>query len=181
MTPDAISPPYVLVIVLLLVSGVMKVLRPRATAQAMLTAGLPGDGRGRPIGVGVVEIVVAGLGRAGARRGGRRRPRGGLPCFAAFLAYVLRTHPDAGSCGCAGATAVPPSRLHLSLDLLAAASRSAYASTGDPARRLAHRAGTRAIPIRAGLAWRAGSTVVAVTRGARRLARVGSAVGWAAT
>ena len=39
--------------------------------------------------------------------------------FAGFLGYVLRVHPEAGSCGCAGPTPVPPSRLHLVLNVLA--------------------------------------------------------------
>ena len=40
--------------------------------------------------------------------------------FAGYLGYLLVAKPDAGSCGCAGPTPVPPSRLHLALDLIAA-------------------------------------------------------------
>jgi len=164
VTPDAIAPPYVLVVVLLLVSGVMKVLRPRATAQAMLDAGLPGSTGGARC-VGVVEIVVAGWAFAAPGVGGAAALAGIYLCFAAFLGYVLRTHPDAGSCGCAGATAVPPSRLHLTFDLLAAAFAIAYASTGGAA--LAAWIGDlgfAAIPIVAGLVVAGWLVVVAVTQ-----------------
>jgi hypothetical protein len=50
--------------------------------------------------------------------------------FAAFLGYVLRVHPEAGSCGCAGPTPVPPNRLHLVLNLMAASAGVALAVTG---------------------------------------------------
>jgi len=164
VTPDAIAPPYALVIVLLLVSGVLKVLRPRATAQAMLDGGLPGSTTAARC-VGVVEIVVAGWALAAPGAGGAAALAVVYLCFAAFLGYVLRTHPDAGSCGCAGATAVPPSRLHLTLDLLAAAIAIAYASTGGPAVGAWTRdLGFGAIPIAAGLAVAGWLVVVAVTQ-----------------
>jgi hypothetical protein len=52
--------------------------------------------------------------------------------FAGFLAYVLTTHPDTGSCGCAGAKAVPPSLLHLTLDLGAGVVGLGYAALSGP-------------------------------------------------
>jgi hypothetical protein len=52
--------------------------------------------------------------------------------FAAFLGYVLVAHPEAGSCGCAGPTPVPPSRLHLGLNVVAAVASFAYAATVAP-------------------------------------------------
>jgi len=84
--------------------------------------------------------------------------------FAAFLAYVLRAHPDAGSCGCAGSTAVPPSRLHLTLDLLAAVAAIGYAATGGAALGpWLTGLGPAAVPVLAGLALAGWLAVVAVT------------------
>jgi hypothetical protein len=45
---------------------------------------------------------------------------------------VLTTHPDAGSCGCAGAKAVPPSLLHLTLDIGAGVVGFGYAAASGP-------------------------------------------------
>ncbi len=130
MTPDAIAPLVLLAAGLLVVAGAVKVARPRATGQALVDAGLPGsDALGRA--VGAVEIAVGGASLV--------LPVGALAlaaayaAFAAFLWYVLRTRPDAGSCGCAGAKAVPPSRLHLALNVLAAGAGLAYVSVGGPA------------------------------------------------
>jgi hypothetical protein len=53
--------------------------------------------------------------------------------FALFLAYVLVARPDAGSCGCAGPTPVPPSRLHATLNVVAAIAAFGYATTTAPA------------------------------------------------
>jgi hypothetical protein len=52
--------------------------------------------------------------------------------FAGFLGYVLRVYPESGSCGCAGPTPVPPSRLHLVLNVLAGVAALAYAFTPAP-------------------------------------------------
>jgi hypothetical protein len=52
--------------------------------------------------------------------------------FAGFVGFVLRTHPTAGSCGCAGSKAVPPSLLHLGLDVVAAAAGLSYLAQRGP-------------------------------------------------
>jgi Methylamine utilisation protein MauE len=132
VTPDTIAPPFFLAAALLIVSGALKVVRPRATAQAMLDVGLPGSvavGRG----LGALEVAVAAWAIVAPRRGGAVALAVAYLAFATFLGYVLRRHPDAGSCGCAGAKAVPPSRLHLTLDLVAAVSGVAYAVVAGPA------------------------------------------------
>jgi Methylamine utilisation protein MauE len=126
VTADALAPICFLAAGLLVVAGAVKEVRPRATAQALLDAGLPGStaiARGvgaAEIGVGVWAIVAPAAGGALAL--------GALYLvFAGFLGYVLRAHPDVGSCGCAGPTPVPPSRLHLVLNLVAGLAGVAYA------------------------------------------------------
>ncbi|MGE5226266.1 MAG: MauE/DoxX family redox-associated membrane protein [Planctomycetaceae bacterium] len=129
MTPDAIAPLVLLAAGLLVLAGAAKVIRPRATGQALLDAGLPGsDALGRVVGgveiaAGVVALILpAGTLVLAAAYG----------VFAGFLGHVLRMRPDAGSCGCAGAKAVPPSRLHLALNVVAATGGLAYVLSGAP-------------------------------------------------
>ena len=126
MTADALAPLCFLAAGLLVVAGVVKLVRPRATAQALLDAGLPGS---TPLArtIGAVETGVGVWALVAPAAGGAAALGVLYLAFGAFLAYVLRAHPDAGSCGCAGPTPVPPSRLHLVLNLLAGASGLAYA------------------------------------------------------
>jgi hypothetical protein len=131
VTPDAIAPPFFLVAALLAVSGALKVVRPRATAQAMLDAGLPGS-VSVARGLGSAEVAVATWAILAPAAGGASALSFSYLGFAGFLAYVLKTHPDAGSCGCAGSKAVPPSFLHLTLDLGAGFLALGYAAASGP-------------------------------------------------
>src|SRR5256885_5113714 len=119
VTPDTIAPLFFLATSLLLVSGVLKLDRPRATAQALLDAGLPGS-RAVARGLGAGECAAAAFAAAAPARGGALALAIVYLAFAGFVSYVLRTHPTAGSCGCAGSKAVPPSLLHLGLDVIPA-------------------------------------------------------------
>ncbi|MGZ4149679.1 MAG: MauE/DoxX family redox-associated membrane protein, partial [Actinomycetota bacterium] len=131
MTPDAYAPAFLLAAGLLVVAGAVKMAAPRATAQAILDAGLPGsDAVSRCL--GAVEVGAGLWALFAPAAGGAAALAAVYLGFAAFLAYVLRTHPDAGSCGCAGAKAVPPSRLHLALNVLAAVTGVAYVVIGGP-------------------------------------------------
>jgi hypothetical protein len=131
VTPDALAPLFILAAALLVAAGVVKLVRPRPTAQAMADADLPAsDGLARVVGGAEVVVglwalttggVVASLALATI-----------YLVFAGFLAFVLRAHPDAGSCGCAGAKAVPPSLLHLVLNLVATGVGVAYAVVDGP-------------------------------------------------
>jgi hypothetical protein len=163
VTPDTLAPPFFLAAGLLVLAGAVKVVSPDATAQAIIDAGLPGS---RPLAriVGIVEIAV-GVGASFAPAAGGAIACGALYLgFAGFLGYVLLAHPDAGSCGCAGPTPVPPSRLHLTLDLLAGLVAIAYAFT--VARSLAawvETLGWGAVPVMLGVALAGWLAVVAVT------------------
>ena len=78
MTPDALAPLVFLAAALLVLAGGVKLVRPRATAQAMLDAGLPGS-RAVARGIGAVEIARA-PGRLPRRpQGARVALGGGLP------------------------------------------------------------------------------------------------------
>jgi hypothetical protein len=132
VTPDAIAAPFFLAASLLLVSGGVKVARPRATAQAMRDVSLP-ESRAVARGLGALELGTAAWAILAPAAGGALALAIAYLGFAAFLGFVLRMHPDAGSCGCAGAKAVPPSRIHLMLDLAAAVAALAFASARGPA------------------------------------------------
>ena len=163
MTPDAIAPLCFLAAGLLVVAGVAKLVRPRATAQAMVDAGLPGsDLLAR--GVGLAEVTAGTWALVAPATGGAVALAVVYLAFAGFLGYVLRTHPDAGSCGCAGAKAVPPSLLHMGLDLVAAGSAIAYALAGGPGAATWLRSlGWGAVPVAAGLGLAGWLAVVVVT------------------
>jgi uncharacterized membrane protein len=163
VTPDAIAPPFYLAAALLLLAGGVKLVTPRASAQALLDAGLPGS-RALARGVGAAEVLV-GLWALSAPGTGGAVALGLLYLvFAVFLAYVLRTHPDAGSCGCAGPTPVPPSLLHLTLNAIAALAGLAYAATSAPdAREWLASLGWGAVPVMGGLALAGWLAIVAVT------------------
>jgi hypothetical protein len=123
---DALAPICFLAGGLVAVSGAVKQLQPRATAQSMLDAGLPGS---IPLAraIGVIEILVGIWALAAPAGGGALALATLYASLSVFLAYVLREHPDAGSCGCAGPTPVPPSRVHLALDVVVAVSALVFA------------------------------------------------------
>ena len=154
VTPDTVAPLYFLAASLLLVSGVLKLVGPRATAQAMLDAGLPGS-RAVARGLGAGECAAAAFAAAAPARGGALALAIVYLAFAGFVGYVLRTHPTAGSCGCAGSKAVPPSLLHLALDVAAAATGLLYlVARGPSATAWFVALGWGSVPVIAGLALR---------------------------
>ena len=165
MTPDTLAPPFFLAAGLLVLAGAVKVVAPDATAQAIIDADLPGSRSVARL-VGLVEIAI-GIWASVAPAAGGAIACGALYLgFAGFLGYVLVVHPDAGSCGCAGPTPVPPSRLHLTLDTLAGLVAFAYAFTVAPS--LAtwlDTLGWGAVPVTLGVALAGWLAVVAVTVG----------------
>ena len=126
-----LAPLFFLAAGLLVLAGATKILRPDPTAQALLDAGLPGT-LGAARGVGVVEVVVGAFACLAPAAGGAVALGALYLIFAGYLGFLLLARPDAGSCGCAGATPVPPSLLHLILNLLAGAAGFAYATTSAP-------------------------------------------------
>jgi hypothetical protein len=163
VTPDTLAPPFFLAAGLLALAGGVKVITPDATAQALLDAGLPGS-RTVARGVGTVEIATAIWALILPAAGGAIACGALYLGFAAFLGYVLWAHPEAGSCGCAGPTPVPPSRLHLTLNVLAGIVSFAYLFTAAPSvATWLGSLGWAAAPVLAGLALAGWLAVVAVT------------------
>ncbi|HEX3300610.1 MAG TPA: MauE/DoxX family redox-associated membrane protein [Actinomycetota bacterium] len=163
MTPDVLAPVFFLAAGLLVLAGATKILRPDPTAQALLDAGLPGS-LGAARGVGVVEIAVGVWACAAPAAGGAVALGALYVLFAGYLGFLLVARPDAGSCGCAGPTPVPPSRLHLALNVVATAAGFAYALTHAPTLGAwVASLGWAAVPIVLGLLVAGWLAVVAVT------------------
>lgn len=160
-----LAPVFFLAAGLLVLAGATKVLRPDPTAQALLDAGLPGT-LGAARAVGVVEIVVGGWACVAPAAGGAIALGALYVVFAGYLGFLLVARPDTRSCGCAGPTAVPPSRLHLALNVMAGAAGFAYATTEAPTLGAwVTGLGWSAVPIILGLVVAGWLAVVAVTLG----------------
>jgi hypothetical protein len=163
VTLDALAPPFFLAAGLLILSGAVKVVTPDATAQALLDAGLPGTRR-RARALGIAEVGTGIWALAAPASGGAIACGLLYLAFAAFLGYVLSAHPEAGSCGCAGPTPVPPSRLHLGLNAIAAAASFAFATTVAPeVSTWLGSLGSAALPVLFGLAVGGWLAVIVVT------------------
>ena len=126
-----LAPVFFLAAGLLVLAGATKVLRPDPTAQALLDAGLPGT-LGAARGVGVAEVIVGVWACVAPVADGAVALGVLYLVFACYLGFLLVARPDAGSCGCAGPTPIPPSRLHLVLNVVAGAAGIAYAATDAP-------------------------------------------------
>lgn len=115
----ALAGPYFMFATLLVISGLPKLTNPVSTARALEAIGLPAS---RSLGrsVGVAEIIVG----FGVMAVGGPIMAGALAVlyagFAGFIVVALRS-TKVRSCGCFGGDDTPPSRLHLGIDVAAAA------------------------------------------------------------
>jgi hypothetical protein len=163
VTPDTLAPVFFLAAGLSILAGTVKVTRPDPAAQAMLDAGLPGT----PVWartVGVVEISVGVWAWVRPAAGGAVALGVLYLVFAGYLGYLLVAKPEAGSCGCAGPTPVPPSRLHLTIDLIAAGASFGYAAVDGPSLiAWIDGLGWAAVPVAFGLVLAGWLAVIAVT------------------
>jgi len=163
VTPDTLAPVFFLAAGLSILAGTVKVARPDPAAQAMLDAGLPGTPRWARV-VGAVEIGVGAWAWVRPAAGGAVALGVLYLVFAGYLGYLLVARPDAGSCGCAGPTPVPPSRLHLALDLVATGAAFGYAAAGGQSLLTwIDGLGWAAIPLGLGLVLAGWLAVIAVT------------------
>jgi hypothetical protein len=113
---------------ILVVSGLAKVRSPRPTAAALFAIGVPVTGWIVRV-LAALEIVLGGVAIL--------RPTPGV-ALAVGAAYVLFAgaaslflwSPRVRSCGCMGDRAIPPSVLHVVMNLVAAAFAAAAALTG---------------------------------------------------
>jgi hypothetical protein len=129
VTASPVTGPYLAAVVLLGGAGVAKAARPYDTARALRVAGIRAD-RGLVRLGALAELTVAAVALAwpGTVTGGLV-----AACylgFSGFLVVALRRRWPISSCGCFGRPDVPPTRLHLVLDLAAAAAATWWAA--DP-------------------------------------------------
>jgi hypothetical protein len=109
-------------------SGAAKLRRPGQLVRVLDSAGLPA----RPVGVRLIALAELGLGTLGLIR-----PTAAVAVavglaylgFAGFLSFLLVAKPTTGTCGCAGGRDVPPSWLHVALDVVAVGSAFGLAAS----------------------------------------------------
>lgn len=112
---------------LLLVTGVAKIGRPRDVARAIGEAGLAVPWWSG-IGIGMIEVAV---GIAALFHPGGLLAQGIMyVVFAGWVAAALRLDVPLATCGCLGKDDTPPSAGHLGLNLLAAVVSLAAAGSG---------------------------------------------------
>jgi hypothetical protein len=169
-----LTAPFLAAAVLVAVAGGFKLRRPRPTAQALRTQGLPGS-TGLVRLLGAVELGVAAAAALGTTAGAA----GLALLYASFTAFVLlalvRRRP-LSSCGCFGSPDTPPSGWHVTVTsafaVCAAAAVVVGPAVGLPA--LAAAGAVAAVSAAAGtalvafLAWAVLSELPAVTAAAAR-------------
>ena len=115
--------------VLLVAGGIPKIRRPEPVTRALAAARLPAStGVARALGVG--ESVIGVLFLTVPGRASAALLAAAYVGFAAFLTYLLVAHVAVASCGCAGERDLPPSWLHVGLDLVA--TMAAIVAAFDP-------------------------------------------------
>jgi len=110
-------------------SGAAKLRRPGQLVRVLGALGLPA----RPGGVRLIASAEFGLGTLGLIRPiAAVAGAVGLAylSFAGFLSFLLVAKPTIGTCGCAGDRDVPPSWLHVVLDVVGAGSAFGFAAIG---------------------------------------------------
>jgi len=108
-----------LVAVMLVAAGAAKLIRPIPTARALRAAGLAAD---EPFAraIGSAECAAGLWALISPSRSSELAVAATYVVFASFVTFLLVRRPGSESCGCAGTKDVPPSGLHLSLNVLAA-------------------------------------------------------------
>lgn len=112
--------PFAIAAVLLAVGGALKAARPGDTANALRGVGLPGSAVLVRLG-GLLELAI---GVTALLTGGTVAAALVAASYLAFLTFVvvaLRRHAPVSSCGCFGKVDTPPSRVHMGVNVVAAA------------------------------------------------------------
>src|SRR2546421_283196 len=113
--------------VLLIASGAAKLRRPAGASRALVAARLPSGAR-------VVRTLAGAEASIGVAFVLRPAPVTAAllaalyVAFAVVLVALLRRPAEASTCGCLGERQTPPSRLHVGMDLIAAAAAIAVAT-----------------------------------------------------
>lgn len=130
----ALAGPLHLLALVLVVSGIQKLLAPRAAATAMADARLPLAGRGRPalgVALGAIEVATGAAALAVPHALAAAWLGAFYLALAAFVLLLRSRDADAG-CGCFGASTTPPGTAHLVLNVVAAGTAFAIAAAGVP-------------------------------------------------
>jgi hypothetical protein len=149
---DLLIPPFFASAALVLASGASKIRRPGPAARALEAAGLPSTFLAvRALGLAEIAVgvwCVTAPGRASAASLGLL-----YLAFTAFLVRLMSSADRDATCGCLGVLDVPPSLLHVFLDLVAAGTSFAMAAGGPPQEVLAEARDLpfRGVPLLAGI------------------------------
>ncbi len=100
----------------LLISGVTKLRTPAPASSALRNASLPSAYFFVRL-IGAAESAVGTLCLVNPSRTTSFALAGFYLSFAGFLTYLLKAKPEVQSCGCMGSREVPPSRLHIGLNV----------------------------------------------------------------
>jgi hypothetical protein len=128
---DWLAGPFFVAAGLLLVAGVAKLLRPGPAARALSSAGLRGSPRIARV-LGVVELIVGGACLVRPSRPFAWAMAVTYLAFAGFLSYLMVARVPEASCGCLGRREVPPSWLHVLLNLVAVVTATLAALDPSP-------------------------------------------------
>lgn len=130
---SALAGPLHIVALVLVISGIQKVVAPGPAAQAMRDAGLPVPRRGSAVGtaLGVVEAAT-GLAVFAAPHAATAIWLGGFYLALAAFVVVLRRRDATAGCGCFGAASAPPTSAHVAVNLVSAAVALGAAAVGVP-------------------------------------------------
>lgn len=129
-----LAAPLHLLALVLVVSGIQKLVAPRAAAAAMADARLPVPWRGRVatgIALGAVEAATGIVALAVPHRLAAAWLGVFYLALAGFVLLLRARDADAG-CGCFGASSTPPGTAHLVLNGVAAATAFGIAVAGVP-------------------------------------------------
>lgn len=115
---------------LLVLAGTAKLRAPAGTVRALSDAHLPGT-PGLVRALGALELAV---GTAVLAVGGRPPAIAAALLYAGFAGFVVRGRRTVGaSCGCFGEERTPVGRVHVVVNVVAAASAGSAAGAGSPA------------------------------------------------
>ena len=129
-----LAAPLHLLALVLVVSGIQKLVAPRAAAEAMADARLPLPGRGRPatgVALGAVEVAT-GVAALAVPHPAAAAWLGAFYLALAGFVLLLRSRDADAGCGCFGASSTPPGTAHLVLNGVAAITAFAIAAVGVP-------------------------------------------------
>lgn len=129
-----LAAPLHLLALVLVVSGIQKLVAPSAAAAAMADARLPLPWRGRPatgVALGAIEVATGVLALAVPNRLAAAWLGAFYLALGGFVLLLRARDADAG-CGCFGAATTPPGTAHLVLNVAAAATAFGIAAAGVP-------------------------------------------------